>query len=47
MIEFIQSVWAIGWPVRWVMLITPVMMVALVFGYWDMRRTEGDLRKND
>jgi hypothetical protein len=47
MIEFIQSLWAVGWPVRWIMVITPILVVALVFGYRDMRSTEGDLRKND
>lgn len=46
MIEFIQSLWAIGWPVRWVMLITPFLIMALMLGYWDMRRTEGNLSKD-
>ena len=47
LVEFIQSVWAIGWPVRFVMVLMPVCVTALALGHRDMRRTEGDLHKKD
>ena len=45
MIEFIRSIWAIGWPVQFVMIISPIAVVFMIFTYLDMRRMEGDLRK--
>lgn len=47
MIQFIQSIWAIGWPLQFVMIIFPIAVVFMIFTYVDMRQMEGDLHKND
>ena len=47
MIEFIQSVWAVGWPVWMGVILTPIWITCAVWCYREMRRNEGDLHKKD